>query len=87
MKHLLPSYNLEWLENKLTFGFRSRSSAPAPAAPVKSAAEVDADNRRDSELREEKAYEKKSMKRSKRRRMGKRSLMSNDERGLSDTLG
>jgi hypothetical protein len=26
---LLPSYNLEWLENKLTFGFRSKSSLPA----------------------------------------------------------
>lgn len=86
MKYLLPSYNREWLENKLTFGFRSRSSAPPPA-PVKSQAEIDADNRRDSELREEKAYEKKSMNRAKRRRMGRRSLMSNDERGLSDTLG
>jgi len=85
MKYLLPSYNREWLENKLTFGFRSKPSAPP--APVKSAAEIDADNRRDSELREEKAYEKTSMKRSKRRRMGKRSLMTNDERGLSDTLG
>jgi hypothetical protein len=58
MKYLLPSYNREWLENKLTFGFRSRSSAPPPP-PQKSQAEVDADNRRDSELREEKAYEKK----------------------------
>ena len=86
MKYLLPQYNLEWLESKLTFGFRSKPLAPPPT-PVKSAAEVDADNRRDSELREEKAYEKTSMKRSKRRRMGKRSLMTNDERGLSDTLG
>lgn len=85
--YLLPSFNKEWLENKLTFGFRSRSSAPAPAAPVKSQAEIDADNRRDSELREEKAYEKKSMNRAKTRRRGRRSLMSNDERGLSDTLG
>ena len=89
MKHLLPSYNREWLENKLTFGFRSRSSAPAPAAPKKSTAEVEADNRRDSELREEKAYEKKSTSRAKQRRRGRRSLISkdNDERGLSDTLG
>ena len=87
--YLLPSFNREWLENKLTFGFRSRSSAPEPAAPVKSAAEIDADNRRDSELREEKAYEKKSMNRAKKRRSGRRSLISkdNDERGLSDTLG
>lgn len=85
--YLLPQYNLKWLEEKLTFGFRSRSSAPPPAAPKKSQAEIDADNRRDSELREEKAYEKKSMNRAKRRRMGRRSLMSNDERGLSDTLG
>ena len=88
MKYLLPSYNLEWLENKLTFGFRSRSSAPPPA-PKKSEAEVEADNRRDSELREEKAYEKKSTSRAKQRRRGRRSLISkdNDERGLSDTLG
>jgi len=89
MKYILPRYNLEWLEEKLTFGFRSRSSAPAPAAPKKSQAEIDADNRRDSELREEKAYEKKSTSRAKQRRRGRRSLISknNDERGLSDTLG
>jgi hypothetical protein len=90
MKYLLPSFNREWLENKLTFGFRSRSSAPAPAPkPEKSKVEVDADNRRDSELREEKAYEKKSTSRAKQRRRGRRSLISkdNDERGLSDTLG
>tara|TARA_R110002012_G_scaffold281481_2_gene470547 strand:- start:816 stop:1136 length:321 start_codon:yes stop_codon:yes gene_type:complete len=85
--YLLPSLNREWLENKLTFGFRSRSSAPAPAAPKKSQAEIDADNRRDSELREEKVQNKRQMQRKAMRRYGKRSLMSNDERGLSDTLG
>jgi hypothetical protein len=86
MKYLLPSYNREWLENKLTFSFRSKSSAPPPP-PQKSQAEIDADARRDSELREEKALAKKNMKRSKKRRMGRRSLMTNDERGLRDTLG
>lgn len=85
--YLLPQYNLKWLEEKLTFGFRSKSSAPPPAAPKKSQAEIDADNRRDAELREEKFQNKRKQKRSAQRRYGKRSLMSNDETGLSDTLG
>jgi hypothetical protein len=90
MKHLLPSFNREWLENKLTFSFGGRSSAPAPAPkPVKSQTEIDADNRRDSELREEKQENKKNIMRKRMRSYGKRSLISkdNDERGLSDTLG
>jgi hypothetical protein len=84
--YLIPQYNLKWLEEKLTFGFRSKSSAPPPP-PKKSQAEIDADNRRDAELREEKHLNKRKQKRSAQRRYGKRSLMSDDERGLSDTLG
>jgi hypothetical protein len=87
MKYILPSYNLEWLESKLTFGFRSRSSAPAPAAPVKSKAEVDADANRDRSLRKEQYDMKKKQTAGKRRRRGRSLLISNDEQGLSDTLG
>ena len=39
MKHLLPSYNLEWLEKQLTFSFSNKSSAPAPAAKPKKSVE------------------------------------------------
>ncbi len=86
MKYLLPHYNLRWLEEKLTFGFRSRSSAPPPP-PKKSQAEIDADANRDRNLRAEQYENQRQSQISKRRRGGKRSLISNDEKGLSDTLG
>ena len=90
MKYILPRYNLEWLEEKLTFSFRSKPSAPPPApAPEKSQAEIDADANRDRNLRAEQYEEKKATKAGKRRRKGKSTLIAkgNDERGLSDTLG
>lgn len=88
MKHLLPSYNLEWLEKKLTFSFSNKPSAPPPAAkPKKSVEEVEADDKRDADLRFEKSQEKKMSSAGKRRRRGKSLLISNDEKGLSDTLG
>ena len=88
MKHLLPTYNLEWLENKLTFGFRSKRSAP-PAAPKKSEAEIKADANRDRTLRNEQYAEKTATKSGKRRRRGRSLLIAkgNTEEGLSDTLG
>ena len=94
MKHLLPSYNLEWLESKITLSFSSKSSAPAPApAPVtpvgKSEAEVKADANRDRELRYEEMKEKDTTLAGKRRRRGKSLLIAqgNTEEGLKDTLG
>ena len=86
--YLLPKFNLEWLEDKMTFGFTSKKSAPPPpAAPVKSKAEVDADSNRDRTLRAEQYAEKKRTTAGKRRRRGRSLLISNDEKGLSDTLG
>ena len=87
MKHLLPSYNLEWLEKKLTFSFSNKPSAPPPSKPKKSVEEVEADDKRDADLRFEKSQEKKMSSAGKRRRRGKSLLISNDEKGLSDTLG
>jgi hypothetical protein len=90
MKYILPRYNLEWLEEKLTFGFSKKKSQPAPVAkPVKSEAEVKADANRNRTLRYEEEVEKDTTKAGKRRRRGKSLLISkeNDERGLSDTLG
>ena len=83
--YLLPSFNREWLENKLTFGFRSKKSAPA--APVKSQAEIDADANRNRNLRYEQRNEKRATAAGRRRRRGRSLLISNDEKGLSDTLG
>jgi hypothetical protein len=85
MNHLLPSFNREWLENKLTFGFRSKKSAPA--APVKSQAEIDADANRDRSLRKEQYDMKKKQTAGRRRRRGRSLLINDDEKGLSDTLG
>tara|TARA_R110002073_G_scaffold106304_1_gene239978 strand:- start:1472 stop:1747 length:276 start_codon:yes stop_codon:yes gene_type:complete len=90
MKYILPRYNLEWLEEKLTFGFRNKKSAPAPTPePVKSEAEVKADANRDRTLRYEEEVEKNQTVAGKRRRRGKTLLISkgNTEKGLSDTLG
>ena len=89
MKHLLPSYNLEWLENKMTFGFSSKKSAPAPVAPVKSVVEVKAEANQERTLRAEESAVKKLAVAGKRRRTGRSLLLAkgNDETGLSDTLG
>lgn len=90
MNHLLPSYNLEWLESKMTFGFRSNKSAPAPvAAPVKSEAEVKAEANQERTLRAEESAVKKMANAGKRRRRGRSILLAkgNTEEGLSDTLG
>jgi hypothetical protein len=90
MNHLLPSYNLEWLESKMTFGFKSKPSAPAaPAAPVKSEAEVKAEANQERTLRAEESAVKKLAVAGKRRRTGRSLLLAkgNDETGLSDTLG
>tara|TARA_R100000951_G_scaffold5890_1_gene6267 strand:+ start:2013 stop:2324 length:312 start_codon:yes stop_codon:yes gene_type:complete len=86
MKYILPRYNLEWLEEKLTFGFSSKKSAPPPP-PEKSQAEKDADANRDRNLRAEQYNERKNQQAGKRRRRGRSLLVSNDEKGLSDTLG
>jgi hypothetical protein len=88
MKYILPRYNLEWLEDKVTFSFGKKSSAPPPA-PVKSQAEIDADATRERELRYEKKVEKDTTVASKRRRRGRTLLIAkgNTEEGLSDTLG
>jgi len=67
--NLLPKYNLAWLEDHMTFGFSSKKSAPPPAAPKKSEAEVKADANRDRSLREEQYVEKKATTAGKRRRM------------------
>jgi hypothetical protein len=88
MNHLLPSFNREWLENKVTFSFRKKPSAPTPApTPEKSQAEKDADANRDRSLRKEQYDMKKKQTAGKRRRRGRSLLISNDEKGLSDTLG
>jgi len=86
MNYLLPQYNLKWLEQKLTFTFGKSSPAPAPA-PKKSVAEIDADANRDRNLREEQYMARKNQTAGKRRRRGRSLLISNDEKGLSDTLG
>ena len=89
MKYILPRYNLEWLEDKVTFSFRSKKSAPPPAAPKKSEAEVKAEANRDRELRYEEKVEKDTTKAGRRRRRGRTLLIAkgNTEEGLSDTLG
>ena len=89
MNHLLPSYNLEWLESKMTFGFSSKKSAPAPVAPVKSEAEVKAEANQERTLRAEESAVKKMANAGKRRRRGRSTLLAkgNTEEGLSDTLG
>ena len=90
MNHLLPSYNLEWLESKMTFGFTNKSSAPAPVAePKKSKGEVEAEARQERTLREEKSAVKKYSNAGRRRRTGRSVLIAkgNTEEGLSDTLG
>ena len=86
MKYILPTYNLKWLENKMTFGFSSKPSAPPPP-PKKSEAEVNADANRDRNLRAEQANQRKQQSAGKRRRRGRSLLISNDEKGLKDTLG
>jgi len=89
MKYILPRYNLEWLEEKLTFGFGKKKSAPPPPKPVKSETEIKADANRDRTLRYEEQVEKDTTKAGKRRRRGKSLLIAkgNTEEGLSDTLG
>ena len=90
MKYILPRYNLEWLEEKLTFGFRSKKSAPPPAEkPKKSETEVKADANRDRTLRYEEQVEKDTTVAGKRRRRGRTLLIAkgNTEQGLDDTLG
>ena len=81
--YLLPTYNLEWLENKVTFSFRSRKSAP----PVKSQAEIDAEARRNRELRAEQYADRKTQTAGRRRRRGRSLLIGGDEQGVSETLG
>ena len=89
MNHLLPSYNREWLENKITFSFRTKTAAPAPVAPVKSEAEVKAEANQERTLRAEELAVKKLSNAGKRRRTGRSTLLAkgNTEEGLSDTLG
>ena len=89
MNHLLPSYNLEWLENKMTFGFSSKKSAPPPPPPTKSVAEVKAEANQERTLRAEESAVKKLAVAGKRRRTGRSLLLAkgNTEEGLSDTLG
>ena len=89
MKYILPRYNLEWLEEKLTFGFSKKKSAPPPPKPVKSEAEIKADANRDRTLRYEEQVEKDTTKAGKRRRRGRTLLIAkgNTEQGLDDTLG
>jgi hypothetical protein len=89
MKYILPRYNLEWLEDKVTFSFGKKSSAPPPPPPKKSQAEIDADATRERELRYEKKVEKDTTRAGKRRRRGRTLLIAkgNTEEGLSDTLG
>ena len=89
MKYILPRYNLEWLEEKLTFGFSKKKSAPPPPKPVKSEAEVKADANRDRTLMYEEKVEKDQTVACKRRRRGRTLLISkgNTEKGLEDTLG
>lgn len=90
MKYILPRYNLEWLEEKVTFGFRSKKSAPPPPEkPKKSEAEVKADANRDRTLRYEEQVEKDTTVAGKRRRRGRTLLIAkgNTEQGLDDTLG
>mgnify|MGYP005999395277 CR=1 FL=1 len=90
MKYILPRYNLEWLEEKLTFGFRSKKSAPPPPEkPKKSETEVKADANRDRTLRYEEQVEKDTTVAGKRRRRGRTLLIAkgNTEQGLDDTLG
>jgi hypothetical protein len=84
MKHLLPTYNLEWLESKMTFCFRSKTSTPAPK---KSQAEIDADANRDRNLRKEQYHQRKNQTAGRRRRRGRSLLINDDEKGVSDTLG
>ena len=88
MNHLLPSYNLEWLESKMTFGFTSKPSAPAPVAK-KSEVEVKAEANQERTLRAEESAVKKMANAGKRRRRGRSTLLAkgNTEEGLSDTLG
>jgi hypothetical protein len=88
MNHLLPSYNKEWLESKMTFGFKSKPSAP-PAPPKKSEAEVKAEANQERTLRAEESAVKKQQNAGKRRRRGRSTLLAkgNTEEGLSDTLG
>ena len=88
MNHLLPSYNKEWLESKLTFGFSSKPSAPPPP-PKKSEAEVKAEANQERTLRAEESAVKKQQNAGKRRRRGRSTLLAkgNTEEGLSDTLG
>jgi len=89
MKYILPRYNLEWLEEKLTFGFTKKKSAPPPEKPKKSEAEVKADANRDRTLRYEEEVEKDQTVAGKRRRRGRTLLIAkgNTEKGLEDTLG
>jgi len=89
MKYILPRYNLEWLEEKLTFGFSKKKPAPPPPKPVKSEAEVKADANRDRTLRYEEKVEKDQTVAGKRRRRGRTLLIAkgNTEKGLEDTLG
>jgi len=88
MKHLLPKFNLEWLEDKMTFGFSSKPSAPPPP-PAKSEVEVKAEANQERTLRAEESAVKKQQNAGKRRRRGRSLLIAkgNDETGLSDTLG
>ena len=81
--YLLPTYNLEWLENKVTFSFKSKKSAP----PVKSPAEIKADASRNRALRAEQYADRKTQTAGRRRRRGRSLLIGGDEQGVSDTLG
>ena len=89
MNYLNLSNLHKWLESSITFSFRSRKSAPPPAAPKKSEAEIKADANRDRTLRNEQYAEKTATKSGKRRRRGRSLLIAkgNTEEGLSDTLG
>jgi len=93
MYKLITLYNKEWLEDKFTFSFRSRPSAPPPAPkpvePVKSEAEKTADANRDRELRSEQYASRKEQTKGKRRKRGRSLLMfaKTGEQGVSDTLG
>ena len=85
MYKLITLFNNEWLEDRFTFSFRSRKSAPA--APVKSPAEIKADASRNRALRAEQYADRKTQTAGKRRRRGRSLLIGGDEQGVSDTLG
>jgi hypothetical protein len=82
MYKLITLFNNEWLEDRFTFSFTKRGSAPK-----KSQAEIDADANRNRALRAEQYAARKTQTAGKRRRRGRSLLIGGDEQGVSDTLG